>query len=99
MDNAVFAVTGRRAACEFPGLESREEDASPDARPEPGLIRGGGTVGAATVDAVRYRLDVGWIGDLNYAFVWLAILDFRHVPLGSREHAVASIDDTRFAAP
>jgi fucose 4-O-acetylase-like acetyltransferase len=32
-------------------------------------------VGAATVDAVRYGLDVGWIGVLNYAFVWLAILE------------------------
>ena len=31
--------------------------------------------GAATVDAVRYGFDVGWIGVLNYAFVWLAILE------------------------
>src|SRR5512132_1061006 len=34
MDNAVFAVTGRRAAWEFPRLASREEDAGPDPRPE-----------------------------------------------------------------
>ena len=31
--------------------------------------------GAATVDAVRYGFDVGWIGVVNYAFVWLAILE------------------------
>jgi fucose 4-O-acetylase-like acetyltransferase len=31
--------------------------------------------GAAAVDALRYGLDVGWIGIVNYAFVWLAILE------------------------
>jgi hypothetical protein len=31
--------------------------------------------GAATVDALRYGLDIGWIGVVNYAFVWLAILE------------------------
>ena len=31
--------------------------------------------GAAVVDAVRFGLDAGWIGIVNYAFVWLSILE------------------------
>jgi fucose 4-O-acetylase-like acetyltransferase len=32
-------------------------------------------VAAAAVDALRYGLDIGWVGVANYAFVWLGVLE------------------------
>jgi hypothetical protein len=53
---------------------------------------------AAVVDALRYGLDVGWVGVANYAFVWLGVLELGFLWKDGALHARRSIPWTMAGA-